>query len=95
MSKEEIYEPTEEEVAEAMGSVAKQFGKKFEAGDQAVSEKDIVEKYKKEGWNLVDIITNAAKVSVGSQEGKDIKIVGLGTKFLVFKKFEKEEAKEE
>lgn len=83
---QEKYEPTEEEINKVMEEVAAQFGEKFEAADPAVSEGNIVEEYKKEGWNLVDVITNAAKVSIGEKEGKEIKVVGLGSKFLVFEK---------
>ncbi|MCX6731778.1 MAG: hypothetical protein NTX55_02195 [Candidatus Parcubacteria bacterium] len=90
MSEEEYKpnEPTEEEVAECMGAIARQFGERFEAGDPTISEEDIVKKHKEEGWEKVDTITNAANVSVADQKGKQIKVVGLGTKFLVFEKKE-------
>ncbi len=83
-------ESTEDNINNAMQNVAAQLGEKFEVGDPAVSEGDIVEKYRKEGWSLADVITNAAKVSIGEKEGKEIKIVGLGDKFLVFEKEEQD-----
>ncbi|MEK7117876.1 MAG: hypothetical protein AAB861_03835 [Patescibacteria group bacterium] len=69
-----------------MKEVAAQFGEKFEPEDPAIPESEIVAKYEKEDWKHVDTITNAVKVSVGDEEGKEIKIIGLGHKYLVFKK---------
>ncbi len=83
-------EPTSENVNRVMKEVAAQFGEKFEAGDPTVPEKDIIERYRKDGWRHVDTITNAAKVNVAHEGGKEIKIIGLGDRFLVFEKEEKQ-----
>ena len=83
-------QPTSENINRVMMDIAAQFGEKFKKEDPKVPEKDIIDKYQKEGWNLVEIITNAAKVSVSHEEGKEIKIIGLGQRFLVFEKEKKE-----
>ena len=53
---------------------------------QRIPENEIVAKYEKEGWRHVDTITNAANVSAGQEEGVEVKVIGLGNKFLIFKK---------
>ena len=82
-------QPTLENVNGVMKEVAAQFGEKFEAEDPAIPEVDVIEKYEKEGWNLMDIVNNAIKLNIGSKEGKETKIVGLGDKFLVFERDER------
>lgn len=82
-------EPTPENVSGVMKEVAAQHGENFEAGDPAIPEQDIIDKYEEEGWNLVDRVADALKVS--AEEGKKIKIVGLGDEFLIFEKMEEEE----
>ena len=90
-AREDMGEPgepkiTDEKVNRVMKEVAAQFSEKFEPEDPTIPESEIVAKYEKEGWRHVDTITNAARVSVGDEEGKKIKVIELGDKYLVFKK---------
>ncbi len=82
--------PTTKNVNRAMTDVAAQFGEKFEGGDPAMSEEEVINKYNEEGWNLVSVLSKVEEADT-AKEGKEIKIVGLGDKFLVFEKDKRDE----
>lgn len=73
-------EPTHEELDDIMKSVADQFGEEFE------SYSEIVRKMERDGWRLADVLTNTSNVTAEEQPGKEVKIIGQGTKFLVFER---------
>lgn len=79
--------PTEGNIAQAMESIAAQFGEKFEAADPAaVPESEIIENHKREGWVLENIFNNAAEIKAEEDSKTEVKVIGLGDKFLVFKR---------
>jgi hypothetical protein len=73
-------EPTNEELDESMKSVANQFGEEFE------SYSSIVRNMERDGWRLADVLTNTSRVTAEEQPDREIKIIGQGTKFLVFER---------
>ena len=79
-------EPTAERVDSVMTDIAAQFGEKYESAASGASQNEVVKEYEDNGWKLAEVVTNAAKVSVEAEQGKQIKIVGLGNRFLVFEK---------
>ena len=76
-----------EDVNRVVAEMEAQFGEKFESGDPTVSSESIIKKYKEDGWNFVDVFDNAGEISADqNKKGEKTKIVGLGNRFLVFKK---------
>jgi hypothetical protein len=49
---------------------------------------EIIANLEKEGWRLVDIMTNAYTVNAEDHPGKEIKIIGQGNRHLVFERDE-------
>lgn len=103
-TKEEMDEyyksqPTTENVNRVVGEVAAQLGEEFKGGDPVVPEDEIIDKiidkYEKKGWRLIDITDDAEKVATDRIEGKEIKVVEGGDKFLVFEREEGGEEEEE
>jgi hypothetical protein len=79
-------EPSEEEIRESLRSIAAQFGEKFEETASEESSDQLMSRLGQEGWRLVDVITSAHKVTAEYDPNEDIKIVGTGTKFRIFKR---------
>ncbi len=78
-------EPTEEDIREAMKFIAEEFGEKFEE-DSKESTDQMITRLGQEGWQLVDVVTNAHKVTAEYNPSENIKIVAAGTKYRIFKR---------
>jgi hypothetical protein len=83
-------EPSEEDIRESMRLIATQFGEKFEEPASKESSDQLITRLGQEGWHLVDVITSAHKVTAEYDTNEDIKIVGTGTKFRIFKRAKNE-----
>jgi len=88
--------PTKEHIDAVLKDVAKQSGENYEPCDPAISKQEIIEKYKKDGWQLIYEIRGRVNTDLYYEEGKETKVIGLGdSEFLVFQRDIEEDEEDE
>lgn len=86
MNTHEAPDPTDEQISQAMRAVAEQFKEKFEPNESEESDLNIISRMEEEGWMFKKIATDAHGVKAEEASDKKIKIIGRGTKFLIFER---------